>query len=185
MTLPTAIVSRPIVDLSHHRIHEGTFSSINVIRTGLTVANPKYFLILNPPPQPDGTIIITHMITPVTVIPGAAYEIFEDAIVSNNGTPIPLRSNNRNAPFIDPTGFTFENPTIVSEGTRIFSQIIGSPTVGGIGGTTNRDEEEIIMKIGSRYLFKISPLIDGVTATFRFSAYSNRNTGSPVPPPPV
>lgn len=183
MTLPASIVANPRVDWPHHKIHEGSFTSIDQTNILLT-KKPKYFLILTPRILPDGTVLQIHTISTVTVNPGARYEIFEDATVSNRGTPITPRSNNRPRA-TDPSGFSFEDPTVVSEGTKIWEQIIGSTTTGGKGGNNHRDEEEFMLKFGSQYLFKISPLADGVTIlSFRINNYSNRFTPF-VPPPPI
>ena len=183
MTLPTSIIARPRVDLPHHRIHEGSFTTLTAVATGITVLNPKYYLILTPGVLPGNILIIAHIRCVVRINPGATFEIFEDAIVSNNGIGIIPRSNNRNSPTLDTPGFSFEDPTVVSEGNRVFIERIGTTTEGGIGGPNFRDEDELMLKIGSKYLFKISPLVDGVAVSFKVNNYSNRQTPI-VPPPP-
>lgn len=184
MTLPDSIIAKPKVDLPHHRIHEGVFATVNTISTGLLVANPKYFLLKTPGILPDGTAIFGHVIFSVSANLGIKIELFEDAVVSNDGTSLSAFLNNRSPPTNMPlvvTGFTFEDPTVTSEGNRIFVQLVGSTTTGGTGGPRNRDEEEFIFKIATKYLIKITPLIDGVTITLIISNYSNRS----IPTPPI
>lgn len=187
MTLPTSIIATPKVDLPHHRIHESIFAMVNVVNTGLIVANPKRFLLKTPGILPDGTALFGHVIFSVSTNPGATVQLFENTIVSFNGTDISAILNNRNPPPGIPlvvTGFVFEDPVVVSEGTQIFIERIGSTTKGGIGGPKDRDEDELIFKIGTNYLIKITPLVDGIDITTKIRNYSNRSGITPPVPPP-
>ena len=185
MTLPTSIIANPRVDLPHHRIHEGNFFSTHTISTGLLIANPKRFLFISPsllpPPETSDTIKV-HLIFIVSTNPGAKLEFFEDTVVSDNGIPVSIINQNRLSPTI-PIGQVFQDPIVTSDGTLIFSQIVGSTTEGGKGGLVERDEQEFILKIGTNYLLKITSLIDGVDITTHFKGYDARPS-SPVPIPP-
>ena len=185
MTLPTSIIARPGIDLPHHRIHEGNFFSTHTISKGLMIANPKQFLFVTPhmipPPFTPETVKI-HLIFVVSSDLGIKIEFFEDTIITANGTELPKINQNRLST-TQPLGQVFENPTILSEGTLIFSQIIGSSTTGGTGGLIDRDEQEFILKVTTEYLLKITPLIDipgGTNITTHFKGYDARPS-SPVP----
>lgn len=179
MTLPVSIIARPELELAHHRIHEGNLFHINIINTNLQIANPKYFLFVSPSQDPvltDTTKV--HLIFRVTTNPGILLEFFEDSIVSNNGTALPIINHNRNST-TQSLGKAFENPTVVSEGTRIYIELVGTATVGGMSLSANRDEDEYILKIQTNYLLKITPLVDGVSTTTLFDGYDAR-PNSPV-----
>lgn len=179
MTIPASIVARPDLELSHHRIHEGNLFHANIISTNLQIINPKYILFISPPQDPvaaDTTKV--HLIFKVTANPGILLEFFEDSVVTNNGTAVPLINHNRNSTTI-PLGQVFENPTVTSDGTRIYVELVGTSAIGGISTTFDRDEDEYILKVQTNYLIKITPLIDGVSTTTIFDGYDAR-PNSPV-----
>lgn len=187
MTLPTSIIAGPIVDLNHHSIHEGNFFSTHTISRGLLIANPKRFMFVSPheiPPPFTPETTKVHLIFVISCDLGVKIEFFEDTIVTANGAVVPIINQNRLST-TQPLGQVFENPTIFSEGTLIFSQIVGSTTTGGTGGLVDRDEQELILKVSTEYLLKITPLIDvpgGTNITTHFKGYDARPS-SPVPIP--
>lgn len=166
MTLPVAITPSPRVNLPHHRIHEGRYFAVTTTATGLPAGIPKDYLIISPP----AFISIAHVITIVTVFPGAKFNLFESVIVSANGIPLPSFNQDRANPAVA-MGFAFEDPIIISEGTNIFSQIIGSTTEGGTGGTSNRDEEEFLFKPLTNYLVRTIPLSNNTLLSIQMRAY--------------
>lgn len=182
MTLPTSIVAKPNVRISHHRIHEGNFFSTHTVHTGLLVANPKLFQFDSAPvaTDPQETIEI-HLTFVVSANPGIKIEFFEDMISTFDGIPISIINQNRNSTTL-PVAAIFEDPIVTSEGTLIFSQIVGLTTIGGTGGLLRRDEQEFILKVATRYLLKITPLIDGTDITVHFKGYDARPS-SPIPIP--
>jgi hypothetical protein len=139
---------------------------VTATAAGLPAGIPKDYLIISPP----AAISIAHVITIVTVSPGATFEFFEGAIVSANGIPLLSFNQDRTNP-APATGFAFENPVVVADGTRIFSQIIGSTITGGTGGTKERDEEEFLFKPLTNYLLKITPLAAGTLLSVQMRAY--------------
>ncbi len=182
MTLPTSIIANPRVNLSHNRIHEGNFFSTHTISRGLLITNPKRFLFISPsivPPPLTADTIKVHLIFVVSTNPGIKLQFFEDTIVSSNGVVVPIINQNRLSPTI-PVSQVFQDPIIVSEGTLIFSQFVGSTTEGGTGGLVNRDEQEFILKIGTNYLLKVEPIIDNTDITTHFKGYDARPS-SPIP----
>lgn len=179
MTIATSIIAEPRVDLPHHRIHEGPHVISQIVSTNLQIVNPKYVLLLSAPPAiPPVNTPFMHLIYSVSSSLGITTEFFEDPIFSNVGTPVPAFFNNRN--FGDVlTGREFEDPIVISDGTRLFIERIGSIMIGGTGGPRNRDEDEIILKLGTFYLIKVTPLVDGVDITIKTSSYSSGATPSP------
>lgn len=167
MTVPIAITPSPRVNLPHHRIHEGRYFAVTATAAGLSAGIAKDYLIISPPIS----ISIAHVITIVTVFPGAKFGLFENAIVSANGIPLPSFNQDRANP-VAATGFAFEDPIIISEGTNIFSQIIGSTTEGGTGGTSNRDEDEFLFKPLTNYLVRTIPLSNNTLLSIQMRAYS-------------
>lgn len=173
MTLPTSIIAGPRVNLNHNRIHEGNFFSTHTISRDLLVANPKRFLFISPslvPPPNTPETTKVHLIFVVSTNPGAKLEFFEDTISPDNGIVVPIINQNRLSSTI-PLSQVFQNPIITSEGILIFSEIVGSITEGGTGGLVDRDEQEFILKIGTKYLLKITPLVDSTDITVHFKEY--------------
>lgn len=111
----------------------------------------------------------------MTVFPGAKFNLFESVIVSANGIPLPSFNQDRTNPAVA-MGFAFEDPTIVSTGTLIFSQLIGSATEGGRGGNSNRDEEEFNFKPLTNYLLRITPLVNSTLLSVQMRAYRQATT---------
>jgi hypothetical protein len=184
MTLPSSIIAGPEADISHHRIHEGNFFSTHTISTGLLIANPKRFLFISPSMAPipfTPETIKVHLIFVVSASLGVKLEFFEDTIVSSNGAAIPTINQNRPST-TPPLGQVFQDPIAISDGTLIFSQIVGSTTEGGTGGLVDRDEQELILKIGTNYLLKTTPLVDNTDITTHFKGYDARPS-SPIPIP--
>lgn len=184
MTIPTSMAANPRVDIPHHRIHEGNKVSSHTISRNLLIASPKKFLFISPsdvpPPNTPATIKI-HLIFSVSANFGVKLEFFENTTVSNNGIAVPVINQNRLSLTI-PLGQVFQDPIVTSDGTLIFSQIVGSTTEGETGGLLNRDEQEFILKIGTHYLLKITPLTDNTDTTTHFKWYDLRPS-SPVPIP--
>lgn len=166
MTLPIAITPIPRVDLSHHMIHEGRYFAATTTVQNLLAGIPKKFMILSPP----AAISIVHVISIINVTPGATFEFFEDTITLSDGIPLDAFNLDRNNP-LTKVGFAFEDPIVTHEGTRIFTQTIGSATDGGIGGTRNRDEEEFLFKPLTKYLLKITPLAINTILSIEMRAY--------------
>lgn len=166
MTLSSAITPSPRVDLPHHMIHEGRYFAVTTTATGLPAGIPKDYMIATPPTL----ISIDHVITIVTVSPGAKFEIFEDTVTSSNGISLSSFNQDRANPAAE-TGFVFEDPIVISEGTKIFSEIIGSTITGGTGGTKNRDEEEFNLMPLTNYLLRTTPLSNNTLLSVQMRAY--------------
>ena len=171
MTLPTSMIARPRVGLPHHRIHEGRMFILTTTATGLPASIPKFYFGTSPPIQ----IATAHVIFIITVNPGATFELFEGAIASG-GTQLFSINNDRNNPVLA-TGTFFKDPIVISEGTKLWEEIIGSETTGGIGGPKDRDEDEIITASVTNYLLKIIPLSDNTNLTVEIPAYSQPGPG--------
>lgn len=174
MTLPTSIVARPRVDLPHQRIHEGRMFILTTTATGLLAGIPKFYFGTSPPIQ----IATAHVIFIITVNPGVIFELFEGAVASG-GTQLFSVNNDRNNPVLA-TGTFFEDPVVISEGTtKLWEEIIGTATTGGIGGPKERDEDEIVTASATNYLLKITPLspLNNTNLTVEIPAYSQPGPG--------
>ncbi len=171
MTLPVSITPRPGVDLPHHRIHEGRMFILTTTATGLSAGIPKFYFGTSPPIQ----IASAHVIFIITVDPGATFELFEGAVASG-GTQLFSVNNDRNNPVLA-TGTFFEDPIVTSEGTKLWEEIIGTATTGGVGGPKDRDEDEIVTASATNYLLKITPLANDTNLTVEIPAYSQPGPG--------
>lgn len=181
MTFPVSIAPRPSIGLSHHRIHEGNHFSVHKINNNIDPLFPQYFLIIPPSaaPIPSDTIII-HIIFDISADKGITVELFEDSDAAN-GAPLFVRNDNRNSTTPALVSVS-ENPAVASEGTRIFEGFAGTTLTGGEVAENDRDEDEIILKIGSKYLLKITPLAAGPnTNAFTEINWYDQRPSSPIP----
>lgn len=181
MTLPTPIISQPQLDIAHQRIHEGNHYFVHRIVTGINMANPKYFLIIPPPVQSDGSIIEMHLIFEVVTDIGGTLEFFENPTVTNNGTELKIINNNRRSSTTS-LAKIFEKPTVTNDGTSLFEERAGTTTNGAELGEFKRDDEEIILHQTDTYILKFVPLADGANITMELNWYDNRPS-SPIPIP--
>lgn len=181
MTLPTSIIAKPSIDISHHRIHEGNHFIVHKVTLAVPVAPPKYFLIIPPPPQPDGTVIEMHLIFEIAADVGGTLELFENPVVASVGTkPLIIVNNNRRSTTASLCQ-VFEDPIITSDGTSIlFQERKGNALPGDVSlGEFKRDDEELILHQDDNYILKYVPLAVA-NITFELNWYDNR-PGSPVP----
>jgi hypothetical protein len=180
MTLPTTIIAESSIDLSHERIHEGNHFYVRKVITGLNAGVAKNFLII-PPSEAEvsSDTVLIHIIYGVFANPGADIAFFEGSTVSSNGTEITPINNNRAS---DTTSVTkvFEDPVITSVGTQISEDRAGTPADLGMGGRLNRDEDEIILRPGTNYIFRVTPLADNTDIRITLDWYDNRPS-SPIP----
>lgn len=181
MTLPTNIVSRPAIDIAHHKTHEGNHYSIHRIITGVTVVNPKYILIIPPPvaATPSDTIEIHLLFRVLSTNIGFTLEVFESSVATGLTALIPINFNRRSAT----TALIniYEDLTVLtSVGTPLFEERVGIATSGGQSGEFDRNEDELILKPGLKYLVRVTPLADGLNGNVELNWYDNRPS-APIP----
>lgn len=181
MTIPTSIISKPVLDIVHQRIHEGNHFMIHRIATGINIANPKYFLIIPPPVQSDGSVIEMHIIFEVVTDIGGTLELFENPTVTSNGTGLTIINNNRRSSTPSLCQI-FENPIVTNDGTSLFAERAGTTTLGTKLGEFERNDEEIILHQADTYILKFIPLADGASITMEINWYDNRPS-APIPIP--
>lgn len=181
MTIPISITSKPQLDIAHHRIHEGNHFFVHRIATGINMANPKYFLIIPSPVQPDGSVIEMHIIFEVMTDIGGTLEFFENPIVTNNGTELTIINSNRRSSTTSLCQI-FENPIVANDGTRLFEERAGTTTTGAELGEFERNDEEIILHQADTYIMKFTPLADNANITMEINWYDNRPS-APIPIP--
>lgn len=99
-------------------------------------------------------------------------EFFEGATVSANGTLDGGFNRNRNSVKTNTT-LIYDNPTITTPGTSLYSAYIGSGK--GIGGGS-RDTEEIMLKQNTIYLLRLTEQnIVATTVTWTLDWYEHTN----------
>ena len=178
MTLPVSISPKPMIELAHHRIHEGNHFFVHRISLGINIASPKYYLIV-PPPTAGADTIEMHVIFEVDSDKGGTLILFEDATVSANGTALTIINNNRRSSSASDANI-YEDPTVTVEGTSLFEDRKGTATTEAELGEFIRDEEEIIFHPDKKYLLKFTPLANGANITMEIYWYDNRPS-APVP----
>lgn len=178
MTLPLNIVPKPTLELSHHKIHEGNHFTVHKITTA-PGPGPKYFLIIPPPVQPDGSVIEIHIIFEIDLITagvGGTLEFFENPTIAGPGATLNTVNNNRRSAtisqvqvFEDPA-VTFDNPPSLFEGK------ISGP---GAVGEFSRNEEEFVLNELFNYVLKLTPTAFPSEMNLDLNWYDNRPS-SPV-----
>lgn len=90
-------------------------------------------------------------------------EIFEDSVISNDGTVIPIKNKNRN---ISETNiFTaFEGPTISDDGTSLIPVFLSGGSGGIRVGASSEERDEFVLKLNTNYIIRITNK-SGVPAT--------------------
>jgi hypothetical protein len=155
MTLPLNIVPKPTLEIQHHKIHEGNHFTVHTT-TSVPASTSKYFLIIPPPIQPDGSIIEIHIIFEVDVLAGVIgkLEFFENPTITGNGTPLNIINNNRRSPTLSQAQ-VFEDPTVTFDNPPpLFTA--NTPGTGGVVGDFNRDEEEFLLNENFNYVLKFT-----------------------------
>jgi len=145
-----------VIDIEHHKIHEGKHYDGQDYDSDVDIAGPKYWLVRAP--DTDTRVHLIFQVKPSG--PGLA-EFFENPTTTDDGTEITTYNNNRNSTNLASMDL-FKDPTVSVDGTRICVGVIGSTGVSpkaGIGGIADR-EDELILKQGYDYLVKYSPLVD-------------------------
>ncbi len=178
MTLPVSIVPRPELDIAHHRIHEGNHFVVHKVTLLVPALLPKYFLIIPPPPQPDGSIIETHIIFEIDSDVGGTLEFFENSTVTALGIPLDIINNNRRSSTTS-LSQVFEDPTVTADGTLLFQERRGTATTETELGEFERNDEEFVLHQVDMYVLKFVPLAVA-NITMELNWYDNRPS-SPIP----
>lgn len=181
MTIPVSIISKPTIDIAHHRIHEGNHFLVHKISTGINIASPKYFLIIPPPVQPGLLTTEIHIIFEINTDIGGTLEFFENPTVTDNGILLSIINNNRRSSSTS-LSQVFEDPIVTSDGTSLFGERGGTATNGASLGETRRNDEEFILNPSDTYILKFTPFADGANITVQLDWYDNRPS-SPIPIP--
>lgn len=178
MTLPLNIVAKPTLEIQHHKIHEGNHFTVHNITLAIPLSSSKYFLIIPPPIQPDGSVIEIHLIFELdSLTSGGTLELFENPTITANGTPLNIFNNNRRSSTTSQTQ-VFEDPTVTFDNPPPLFQ--GIVSVGGTVGDFNRDEEEFILDESFNYVLKFTnSTIATANINIDLNWYDNRPS-SPV-----
>lgn len=178
MTLPVPIVSKPSIELAHHRIHEGNHFMVHKMYINV-VAATKYFLIIPPPvPANPNDTVEMHLIFEITTEPGGTLQLFEGSTVTINGAPLVINNNNRRSSASSLVS-VYDGPTFTNIGTLIFEG--ASAISGGEIGETDRNDEEFVLHPAKKYIFKFAPYVVApatITLTFELEWYDNRPSTS-------
>lgn len=125
---------------------------VSHVVTGVAITTNKYYLI-DIPTLTTATYI--HMTFRASVSLGCTCTIFEGPTISANGTSLTIYNIARSSTITSPLSI-YRDPTVTSEGTSIYSEQIGSSTIGGKIGEL--DTLKFILKSNTKYLLKLSTL---------------------------
>lgn len=159
----------PVIDVDHHRIHEGhRFTTVDIDDVGVGAAAPKYWLFRAP------NLPLIHFIYSVHATYSGTVELFRGPTVTDDGTPLLVDNNNQNNSRMA-TMLAFSNPTVTDDGTLIGGMVIGSDGAatnnkGAIGGERDRKNERILKK-NTDYVIKFTPILNDTRVSVRVEHY--------------
>jgi hypothetical protein len=153
------------VDYAHHEIHEGShfyirgWSDVAVTTTDFLVRTAD-------------TTKWCHTVWDFATEGEFEFELFEDTVVSADGTSIAAFNNNRNSSKVA-TLQAFASPTVTTPGTSIW---MGKTGTGRNAGGDNRADSELVLKQGTDYLFRFTKVGAGTLwLDYEFSWYEHTN----------
>lgn len=158
------------VDYAHHEIHSGShyfYTSHHDIAKNSVLDH----LVITP-----NTAKWAHMVIGLSTNAGSVHvEFFEAATVSNNGTLEDTPNRNRNSANIATT-LIYEDPTVTAVGDLLYSSIFGADSKQKSIGGDGRDNNEIILKQNTIYLFRATELnVEDCTINLSFDWYEHTN----------
>ena len=134
------------VDFAHHELHEGDLYSYCEV-TDLGNGASRNILI-----RTISTTKIAHIFLVVQTELETGLFLYEDTIVSNNGTDVVEQNRNRNSANTA-TIVVSHTPTVSNDGTLLCVKHWGSGR--GAGGG-DRSENEWLLKTGANYLLRVT-----------------------------
>ncbi len=158
----------PTLAYEHHEVHEGNHffcRSYNAIAKGTL----KEFLIITP----DTTKWDHFLYQLLNNTGGLVISMFEAPTVSDNGALKTCFNRNRNST-TSPTMLLYEDPTIDVDGILIFDFFLG--TGKGTPGIEIRDNEEIVLKRNTMYLFRLQEQdLEDTIVSWTYDWYEHTN----------
>lgn len=154
-----------VIQSAHGAIHSGELFEMTDVTLGVNVATPKRYLLVTP-----NTSTRIHVALLVESEPGITIEFFEDTIVTANGTELGEINHNRISTNVAELS-VFEDPTVTTDGTILFTFRSGTSTGGARIGDRIQEEDEYVLKQNTNYQVKITPISNGTNITTDISWY--------------
>jgi len=134
------------VDYAHHEIHSG---SHYFVKNWMDLTNGQVFNFLA---VTSNSTSWAHMLFAFSFEAEAHINIYEDSVVSANGTAVTTRNRNRNSN--NTSGLLlYHTPTITDVGTEIEAYKVGSGK--GVGGEV-RGNAELVLKQNTNYIIRLT-----------------------------
>lgn len=175
------------LDSAHAAIHHGLHFVMSDYDSVVDIATPKYWHVKTPsgssssPALPCADIEY-HFVFGVGASGGILIELFRNADVSADGTPIAfINSNDRSDLEIDVEGFA--DPTVSDDGERVLAQIVGDgvvPVVVAPG--EGRCDTERILADATSYILKVTAFNDTTRVSAGVSIYQVCGDYEPTEP---
>lgn len=147
------VVSQVFIDNTHHELHAGKHFFIKGF-TDLTGSQVLDYLFSTPAANPSVPTedFYCHFLLNVAFEAEANIVVYEGATTSADGTPVASFCSNR-CKDNTPLAGSFIAPTVTDVGVQIAALKVGSGKLTGGGA---RAENELVMKQGTKYLFRIT-----------------------------
>ncbi len=151
------------IEHEHHEQHEGCFYFHKGVQAITGASTVVYFMYRTPN---AAALTEIHARAAFAAEDEFTVEIYEGATVSADGAALATFNANRNS--ANTAGLTvFSGPTVTTPGTLIWSTKVGASRTAGYSAVENH---EIIAKIDTNYLFKITKIAAG-THYFDYDFY--------------
>jgi hypothetical protein len=135
------------IDYAHAEVHQGKFYTVSYIANGVASASSLEFFFIT------GANFELHTAILAAAGSDAELYIFEATTVSDNGTALTAYNNLRSS-VNTAEGDFYHTPTITGDGTQI--SVVYIPSSGTQGGGAVRPGTEVIFKVSTNYLIRLT-----------------------------
>jgi len=151
------------IDYLHSLVHQGKLFLYSVYDSDVDVSSPKYYLFK----VASGYGL--HVRGELKSTKSGVVQLYYNPTITNNGTEVTLMNYNANSDnTLNSKGY--HDPTVGSDGTLAYTDIVGENQNRRLGGTSNPNIE-FIFKSGTDYLIKFTVDEDNAKVTLNMDIY--------------
>ncbi len=155
----------PVIQTEHYEVHKGNYFTVTEYDADVDIVGPKIWHISTP-----DTALRAHTIFSVTSDTAGTVEFWEGPTITNSGTGLTPRNNDRTSS--DTTTFKFwTGPTVSASGTLLQVDRIGTYKPQTRIGGKLRQYSEFILAQNQSYLLKFTTDADNGKVTFNGEYY--------------
>ena len=158
------------IDFANAKTHEGKHFKAGYMNEDLDDNDTLEVLFVTP-----DTTEWSHWSLSAEVVGYVKVEIFEDTVVTDNGTAITRLNRNRNS-LIEASTLAFHSPTITTDGTKLVTKFLGSLTRNNEAvGDNFVANNHFLLKQNTKYLLRMTSKLDDTIAKLGGDWYEHIN----------